>query len=157
MKVGENFECYSWEGLDGGWPWLISIGDNVTISSNVNILAHDASTCHVGCHTKLGRVSIGNNVFIGAKATVLCNVAIGDNVIVGAGSVVTKNLDSGFVYAGNPARKICTTDEYRIKSERLVERRPYLAEIRKWDDWKNANQEEKEQMLKLLEDGCGFV
>ena len=157
LKVGNNTNVYSWATIDGNWPWLISIGDNVTISSDVTILAHDASPCKVGCHTKLGRVIIGNNVFIGAKATILCNVKIGDNVIVGAGSVVSRDLESGAVYAGNPARRICSFEEYRIKHTRLNKERPDLSTIRKWNDWENASQEEKEKMLELLSDGCGYI
>ena len=41
MKVGKNCCIYSWDTIDGGYPWLINIGDNVTISSNVTILTHD--------------------------------------------------------------------------------------------------------------------
>lgn len=157
MKVGTNTDIYSWEGIDGNWPWLISIGNDTVISSNVSILAHDASTCKVGCRTKLGLVSIGNNCFIGTKSTILCNVTIGDNVIVGAGSVVTHNLESGYVYAGNPATKICTFEEYKKKHEKSNQNRPFLGTIRKWDDWNNASVEEKEEMKKLLSDGCGYI
>ena len=76
MKVGKNCHIYSWDTIDGGHPYLISIGDNVTISSNVTILTHDASTNVVGCGTKIGKVTIGNNVFIGTRAIVLCNLIL---------------------------------------------------------------------------------
>lgn len=157
MRVGKNTHIFSWGGIDGNWPWLISIGDNVTISSDVTILAHDASPCKVGCHTKLGRVTIGNNVFIGAKSVVLCNVSIGNNVIVGAGSVVTKDLESNYVYAGNPVTKICTISEYQEKYRKLNQERPDLSLINKWDKWDNASQKDREHMLELLADGCGFI
>ena len=157
LIVGKNTTIYSWEGLDGNYPWLISIGNNTTISSNVTILAHDASTCKVGCHTKLGIVSIGDNCFIGAKSTVLCDVRIGDNVIVGAGSVVTHDLESGYVYAGSPARKICSFDEYLEKYKKLNDTRPNFSEIHTWNEWKTASTEEKQQMKDALSDGCGFI
>lgn len=51
-------------------------------------------------------IAIGKNVWIGAKAIILKGVIIGDNTIIGAGSVVTKNIPSGVVAAGNPARVI---------------------------------------------------
>lgn len=95
MRVGENTNIYSWSTIDAGKPWLIEIGNNVTISTDVRILTHDASTQFVGCGTKLGRVAIGNHCFIGTRSTILCNVKIGDDVIVGAGSVVTRDLPSG--------------------------------------------------------------
>lgn len=53
-----------------------------------------------------GEIIIGNNVWIGDKATVLAGVHIGDNVIVGANSVVTKDVPSNSVVAGVPAKII---------------------------------------------------
>jgi len=157
LKVGENTHIFSWEGIDANWPWLISIGDGVTISSNVQILAHDASTNKVGCRTKLGRVTIGDNVFIGARSVILCNTRIGDNVVIGAGSVVSRDCEPNSVYAGNPARKICTIEEYRAKHEKGRSTRPDLSIIRRWDDWNNATDKEKQQMIELLSDGCGYI
>ena len=51
-------------------------------------------------------VYIGNDCWFGGNVTILPGVTIHDNVVVGAGSVVTHDLESGGVYAGNPARKI---------------------------------------------------
>lgn len=51
-----------------------------------------------------GEVVIGNNVWIGDKATILAGVHIGDNVIVGANSVVTKDVPSNCMVAGCPAK-----------------------------------------------------
>jgi acetyltransferase-like isoleucine patch superfamily enzyme len=56
-----------------------------------------------------GRITIGENVWIGAKATVLKNVAIGNNSVIGANSVVNKNFPSGSVIAGVPAKEIRKT------------------------------------------------
>lgn len=53
-----------------------------------------------------GDVVIGNNVWIGDKATILAGVHIGDNVIVAANAVVTKNVPNNCVVAGVPARII---------------------------------------------------
>ncbi len=53
-----------------------------------------------------GEVIIGNNVWIGDKATILAGVTIGDNVIVGANSVVTNDIPSNTMVAGAPARII---------------------------------------------------
>ena len=69
------------------------IGDFCTIAPNAVIL---------------GYVEIKPNVFLGANATVLPNNTIENNVIVGAGAVVTKNLESGNIYTGNPARFLKT-------------------------------------------------
>lgn len=51
-------------------------------------------------------ITIGNDCWFGGNVTVLPGVTIHDNVVVGAGSVVTHDLESGYVYAGNPAKKI---------------------------------------------------
>lgn len=53
-----------------------------------------------------GGVSIGKNVWIGDKATILPNVNIGDGVVVAANSVVTTNIPSNTLVAGIPARII---------------------------------------------------
>lgn len=45
---------------------------------------------------------------IGSNATILAGITIGENAIVGAGSVVTKDVASGTVVAGNPARVLRT-------------------------------------------------
>ena len=76
---------------------------------------------------------IGNNVFIGWGATILGGSHIGDNVIIGANSVVSGNADSNSVYAGNPARKLMTLEEYRDKREKrqLKEAVEYVLEYKK--------------------------
>lgn len=51
-------------------------------------------------------ITIGNDCWFGGNVTILPGVTIHDNVVVGAGSVVTHDLESGWVYAGNPAKKI---------------------------------------------------
>lgn len=54
--------------------------------------------------TSKGEVVIGNNVWIGDKATILAGVHIGDNVIVAANAVVTKDIPCNCVVAGVPAK-----------------------------------------------------
>lgn len=68
---------------------------------------------------KAGCIEVMDNVFIGYNATILPNVRIGENVIIGAGSVETKDLEANGVYAGSPARKIGTFEEYARKCEAL--------------------------------------
>ena len=99
-NVFVNFGCV----IDYDFCWLISIGNNVTLAPYVQILAHDASTKRELGYTKIGKVSIGDNVFIGAHTVVLPGVNIGNKVIVGAGSVVTKDIPANVVAVGNPCR-----------------------------------------------------
>jgi serine acetyltransferase len=60
---------------------------------------------------------IGNDVFLGANAVVLPGVKIGNGAIIGAGAVVTKDVDSYSVVAGNPAKFMCTVNEYIQKCQ----------------------------------------
>jgi maltose O-acetyltransferase len=129
----------------------------VTVSTNVTILAHDASTNVVGAGTKLGRVTIGNNVFIGTGTIILCNTHIGNNVVVGAGSIVTRDLPDDGVYAGSPARRVCSIEEYREKMHNLRNERPDLSQIRPWNQWADASEEDRQKMCDALVDGVGFI
>ena len=63
-------------------------------------------------------INIGDNVFIGMRTIVLPGTTIGDDVVIGAGSVVKGAIPGGTVWAGNPARMIQTTKEYRSKLEK---------------------------------------
>lgn len=113
----------------GSEPWLIQIGDHVEISSAVTFLTHDGATwCFRNQERykdviRYGKIIIEDNCFIGANVTILPGVTIGANTIVGACSVVTKNLKPNSVYAGVPARYICSLEEYAEKC--LVETPDY--------------------------------
>jgi len=94
----------------GSEPFLITIGDRVTISSNVTFINHDGSGWLLndtrGRRYKYQRITVGDDVFIGANSTILPGVNIGSRVVVGACSVVTKSIPDDVVVAGNPARII---------------------------------------------------
>ena len=62
-----------------------------------------------------GNITVGNNVFIGAKSTILYDVKIGNNVIIGAGSLVNKDIPNGVVAAGVPCKVIGSFEEYQHK------------------------------------------
>lgn len=153
---GANFQYNSGYPIDGNWPWLISVGDNVTLASGVKLLAHDASTVKTGVHTKIGIIQIGNNVFVGANAIVLPNVRIGDNVVIGAGSVVTKDIPSNSVYAGNPAQLVCTFDEYCEKHQRNQKDHPIFHQYT-WQEWPNVSREEHLEMKEKLKETFGYL
>ena len=110
----------------------------------------------VQCGTKLGKVTIGNNVFIGAGTIVLYNVCIADNVIIGAGSVVSHDLKQSGVYVGVPAKRVCSIEDYKKKYQHLREIRQNFDKIRPWDDWKNSTIEERKFMADALEGGIVF-
>lgn len=115
VTVGNN--CRIMTKRFGNEPFLIEIGNNVTITSNVILLTHDGSTWlfrdEKGRRYTYKRVKIGNNVFIGVNSIIMPGIIIEDNVIVGAGSVVTKSIPQGCIVAGNPARVISRFDVYK--------------------------------------------
>lgn len=120
LKVGKNFHRLPGCTLDVSHCWLISIGDDVTLAPGVRLIAHDASTSHIsGCYVRIGRIVIGNNVFIGAGSIVLNNVTIGNNVIIGAGSVVTRSIPDNSIVCGNPAKVI---SDFSTFSEKNLQR-----------------------------------
>ncbi len=93
-------------------PQFVEIGNNFTSAPGSLIIAHDASTFLFCRKYRIEKVIIGDNVFLGANSVVMPGVKIGNNVIIGAGAVVTKNVPSNSVYVGNPAKYICTVEEY---------------------------------------------
>ena len=86
----------------------------------------------------------------------LCNTRIGDNVIIGAGSVVTKDVPSNSVYAGNPAKYICSFEEYQNRHISNRETHP-IFDQHKWHEWIDASDAEKEEMKKKLENTFGYL
>lgn len=110
VKIGENVDIIN-SSIDGEYGFLVNIGNNVTIT-NATLLNHDASIKKFLGKSKIGRIDIGNNVFIGLGAIILPNTKIGDNVIIGAGCVVSGIVEDNSVMVGNPAKKICTCEEY---------------------------------------------
>lgn len=115
VTVGMDCRIYT-KGF-GSEPWLITIGNKVTITAGVVLLTHDGSTWLMndkdGRRYLYRRVNIGNNVFIGVNSVIMPGVFVGDNVIIGAGSIVTKSVPSGVIVAGNPARIIGDYDAYK--------------------------------------------
>lgn len=149
-KVGENVYIGTRK-IDMGHTFLLEIGNNVTIS-DARILTHDGSTKRELGLSRVGRVVIGDDVFIGADAIVLPNVCIGSKVIVGAGAVVTKDIPDNSVAVGNPARVIGTYDAYMEKNRRLMETAPVYH-----THYSQKSAEEIRSMQeKLMGGGIGF-
>ena len=140
MKIGERTIIYVpiKTMIDESRPWLIEMGDDVKISERVSIITHgfDWSVLK-GVYGEIlgssGKVTIGNNVFIGVNSTILKGVTIGNNVIIGANSLVNKDIPDNCVVAGNPARVIMSLEEYyeKRKAAQLSEAQELVREYRK--------------------------
>ena len=153
MVVGKNFVYGKNCIFDPSHCFLISIGDNVVFSTHVHILAHDASTMKYNGYTKIGLVDIGDDVFVGVNATILPGTVIGNKTIVGAGSVVAGVCEPNSVYAGVPARRICSIEEYMKKMDDI---NLYFDE--KYTVRQNVTSEMKKEMKELLKERRkGFI
>lgn len=151
VRIGENCSINT-DYIDYGHGFLVSIGDNVTIAVNAMILTHDASTKPFLGYSKVGSVSIGNDVFIGAGSIILPGVSIGKNVIIGAGSVVIRDIPDNSVAVGNPAKVIGSTRDYIDKNRKLMNAAPIYNTY-----WANKTSEEKNKMIEELHGGViGF-
>ena len=150
VVIGDN--CHIYGSIDAGHGFLVTIGDNVTLAGGCTLLTHDGSTKKIVGYSRVGRIDIGNDVFIGAGSIVLPNVKIGNKVIVGAGSIVTKDIPDNCVVVGNPARVIGTYDAYVEKTKKQFETLP------KWDTYytKKTNEERLQMKEALSQSGYGF-
>lgn len=121
----------------GSEPFLVSIGDHCTIAPEASLVTHDGAawlfTREEPSIQKFGKISIGDNCFIGLRATIMPGVSIGSNSIVGACSLVTRDVPPNTVVAGCPAVPICDVGTYRRRVEEAWGRqRPagYLTDLK---------------------------
>lgn len=129
VKVGKHIEIFTPKEtvIETLNPHLLEIGNCVSMTGPVTILNHDYSVCVLKNWSggeilgKQRKTVIGNNVFLGFGCCVLPGTVIGDNTVIGAYAVVSGILEADSVYAGNPARKICSIADYykKIKDRQL--------------------------------------
>ncbi len=109
LRVGSNISihpfCY-FECIGG-----ISIGDNVSIAEGTSIISFDHNYGDVSIPIKdqgITRkpINIAEDVWIGAKATVLGGIEIKQGSIIAAGAVVTSDVNEYSIVGGVPAREI---------------------------------------------------
>ena len=94
----------------------IRIGPDCLIAELVSIRDHDHCFADLDIPVRdqgavFGAVTIGRNVWIGAKVTIVKGVSIGDNAVIGANAVVTRDIPANAVAVGIPARVIRMRDE----------------------------------------------
>lgn len=104
VRIGDSYvgrDCL----FDEEAPELITIGDDVTISSRVIVATHDSS------RNVAAPVSIEDSAFVGIGSIILPGVTIGKGAVVGAGAVVTRSVEPGVTVVGSPARPVQDSSE----------------------------------------------
>lgn len=120
-KMGES--CYYHPWSIPAEPHLIVFGNNVFIAAGVIFLTHNMANCvfnndkisEVRLRAYADKIIVGSNVFVGAKAIINQGVSIGDNCIIAAGAIVTKDVPSGSIVGGVPAKIIGSYETLRQK------------------------------------------
>lgn len=120
-----------WAYFDLSTPGCITLGDRCVISHHVKLLTHDYSPSRI-VERRHGlpedgfwlqaSIRVGASSFLGMGALILPGVQIGAGAIIGAGSVVTKDVPADTIWAGNPAKHICTTAEYWDRHGNRIQR-----------------------------------
>lgn len=118
----------------GSEPFLISIGNCCLITDGVRFITHDGAIQVplimqgenledvYSKKSTFGRINIGDNVFIGVSSVILPETKISNDTVIAAGSVVKGDFPAGVVIGGNPAKVICSLDDYFFKNKgRIVE------------------------------------
>ncbi len=142
VKIGKNclIDTRNWSSE----PYLITIGNNCAVTHNVSIHTHGggrAARRFCPNFDIFGKVVIEDWAYIGAYSQIMPGVTIGEGALVAAGSVVTKSVAPHTVVGGNPARYICTTEEFYERNKKYNTRTKGL-----------SLQEKKKKLLSLSDD-----
>ena len=155
LVVGRDVQIHDGVFLDPSHCFLITIKDRCVLAPFVRLIAHDASMFKFIGVTRIGRITIESNCFIGDSTLVLPGVRIGPHSIVGAGSVVAKDIPPRSVAAGNPAKVICTLDDFLAKHSAAEGRNRRFSE----NEYNLfcLTQEKKKEMLDYLEKHSAYM
>ena len=108
MNIGEECFIFS-DKIETAEPYLVSLGNHVTIANDVMFATHDASANFYleGVSDIYGRINIGNYVFIGMGTIIIPSVTIADHCF----------YEQGKVIGGNPAKVIGSVEELKEKNK----------------------------------------
>lgn len=113
VTIGKN--CFISTRNIGSEPYLITIGNNVQVTTDVYFHTHGG--CHVARQIHpdfdvFGKIEIKDNAYIGAGSHIMPGVTIGKGSLIAAGSIVTKSVPDMEVWGGAPAKRLCSVEEY---------------------------------------------
>ena len=155
MKLGKGVNLPFSTRIDVAHCMLISIGDNCGFGDDCLILAHDAMPNEYLDATVIGRVDIEESCHFGVRTIILPGVRIGKGSVIGSNSVVATDIPPGSLAAGNPAKVICTMEDY------LEKHREALKTAHKFEYKKYAQQyltpERMAEMVNKLKEGKGYM
>lgn len=105
ITMGEHANLGPYASVQGNGELIM--GEHIMMGEGVHIYTQDHEVAGMGFDGfTVAAVTIGSHVWIGGRVTILKGVTIGDHAIIGAGSVVTKDIPTGAIAAGCPARVI---------------------------------------------------
>lgn len=150
----------------GTEPYLVKIGNRVTIARDVVFITHDGGCWifrdEVPDIQVFGPIIIEDNCVIGQNAVLFPNIRIGKNSIVGAGSVVISDVPPDTIVMGVPARPFGSIAKYREKClERWAAQKPPDVVFAPGETWWNSHnipqhrRKLREHLLKVFKDELG--
>lgn len=119
VRIGKDcfISTYNW----GTEPYLIEIKNHVQITHGVSLHTHGGAHCvrrDFPSFDTFGKIIIQDWAYIGAYSQIMPGVTIGEGALVAAGSVVTKSVAPFTVVGGNPAKFLCTIEDYVNKNRK---------------------------------------
>jgi maltose O-acetyltransferase len=155
LSIGKNVVIEPTVHIDYHYPYLITIGNNCAICNGVRLLAHDSTSFKfTGGYTRIGKIEIKDNCFIGENSIILPGVTIGPNVLVVAGSVVNKDIPPNSCVAGVPARFYAKFDEMIEEHKEQIKKRPIFKHI---DLRYRINEQLKDKVKDSVKGGFAYV
>ncbi len=100
-------------------PYLITIGNHTQITEGVRFYTHGGANVlrsKFPDFDYFGKIVVEDWAYIGSHSHIMSGVVIGEGALVAAGSVVTKSVPPWTVVGGNPARIICSVEEYEARN-----------------------------------------